>query len=344
MPSQIIHALSGQDALKNSVKADFPLVTAAFNLGCQGPDIFSHNRRTKPFSLAYSRLLHRHEYGLFCRYIAENLHDRPSALLESWFYGFVTHQNVDRIFHPYIINRSFITGSTGIAGVTPAHFHAFLERILDVCILQEIHEIPLASFDSGEPFVLPASEIGLLAQQISAALGSVYPGEASTDSEIVQRVENAFSDTIYFYGITNPVLTSMKQNAGRSNLRRFVELGVGGVALLYPEELDSAVDWLNLSHNPWQHPVNGERSSLSAVDLFRQAVMESSLSINLAASVLSGETDASALEESIGNDCLSVSGSDGKIGAVRYYDPFDLGTALLVQADKRKNWLAGAVG
>lgn len=344
MPSQIIHTLAGIDALTLSGITIPASCLSAFNLGVQGPDIFSHNRRTKPFALAYSRLLHRHDYGRFCFSIARILLEKPSPLLASWFYGFVTHQAIDRVFHPYIINRSFVSASTGIAGVSPAHFHAFFERILDVRFLEDVKFQQLHSFDTGEPFFLSVPDIGIISESIAFALCETFPLETEADSEILARVENAFHDAIYFYEITNPVVTDMNGVSGCLGIQRFIELGVGGASLLYPEDAYPEIDWLNGTHTPWSHPVSGELSFSSVQDLYSEALSCAVSAITLVSSILSGRNSPELLEIEIGNDCLSVSGSDGKIGVVTHYEPINLAPLLLDQAGKRKAWLSRAIG
>lgn len=343
MPSHIIHVLSGGAALEASGVSIAGHNKAAFNLGCQGPDLFSHNRRTKPYGLAYSRLLHRHDYGRFCAVFANALVSNPSPILASWFYGFVSHQAVDRVFHPYIVNRSFVPGTTGIEGVSPAHLHAFLERILDVCLLEAIGKISLRDFDTDRAFNPGLAETRTIAASIASALAVTYPGEAANDPEIRQRCENAFTDSLYYYEMTNPAVTSLGRPAECSGIQRFVELGIGGVALLHPDVSLSGVDWLNAARKEWRHPVSGEYRHESVGDLHEAAVREASAAIRAAAEVLSGNEAGDSLEAIIGNECLSAAGPDGRIGTVSFFEPFDLAGTLLDQAKKRKEWLARTV-
>jgi len=343
MPSHIIHVLSGRAALAASLVLPAGHHDAAFNLGCQGPDLFSHNRRTRPFALAYSRLLHRHDYGRFCVHFAEALAENPSPPIESWFYGFVSHQAVDRVFHPYIVNRSFVPGTTGIEGVSPAHLHAFLERILDVCLLEQVGTVALADFDTDRSFNPGPDEVGAIADAIASALVLTYPQEAANDPDIRLRCLNAFKDSVYYYEMTNPVLTSLDRASECSGIERFVELGIAGVALLHPDVSDSPVDWLNEERKPWRHPVSGEYLRSSVSELYEEAVRDATAAIRAAGAVLAGHEAPGTLEALIGNECLSVSGADGRIGTVSHYEPFDLAGVLLDQAQKRKEWLARGV-
>ena len=343
MPSQIIHVLAGRAALQKTGMVPSTLNQNAFTLGCQGPDIFSHNRRTKPFSLSFARLLHRHDYGIFCANFARKLLTEPSVLAKSWFLGFVTHQHIDRIFHPYIVFRSFISGSTGIPGVSPTRFHVFLERILDALLLEYLENMHVSAFDTGKGFRLSEPEFIALSSMISSALQETYPSETTEAVDLELRISNAFRDAIYFYELTNPVEVTMGKSAKNSKLQFFNELGVDGVALLYPEFLPNGEDWLNLNRSEWRHPVSGERHIHSVPDLFASAVESSIIEIQRVFEVLSGEKTPDAFISMYGNSCLSACSDDGKPGTVLFADPFDFAPVLLDQAEKRRQWMSIAL-
>lgn len=346
MPSQITHLLAARAAFERAdskpLAADC-LVPAAFNFGCQGPDIFSHNRRTRPFALAYARLLHRHDYGRFCAAAASVAASTGDVPFLSWLCGFVTHQAVDRAFHPYIVNRSFVPGTTGVPGVSPALFHAFLERVLDVKLLEHSGFGPVSSFGIIDSFRLDDDAIAGLASRIAPVLRETYPSRDEVDVEAVLRVKNAFADTLFFYELTDPVHTSFSRVSGSCDIREYIGLGPSGVALLYPETADSAIDWLNLAKSPWLHPVTGESAYGSVPDLFNHAVSDAARSISLLAGFLSGDIGSADLESGIGNDCLSAPGPDGTVGSVSFFEPFDIARVLLEETEKRRRWFEAMV-
>lgn len=339
MPSQILHVLVGRAAMeKSGIESGYSDLTS-FNMGCQGPDVFSHNRRTKPFALAYSRLLHRHGYGSFCAHFGTLLTKKRNIFLDSWFYGFITHQIVDRIFHPYIVYRSYFDSSLRIEGANPSHMHAFFERILDARVVEEIAGLPLTSFDTDSLFALTGIECDELASLIGEALAQAYPEDFFEGDERTLRIVNAFADTLNFYRISNPVMTDMDNNAGCGQIRRFVELGIRGVALLYPQHLSVSVDWLNAAEKKWRHPITGELRYDSVASMFRQSIDRASDMIRIGSAFIDGLVATSEFENAIGNECLSASGNDGKIGNVRFSAPFDLEKTLLDQARLRQRWL-----
>ena len=99
-----------------------------FRFGCQGPDIFYHNRRTMPSGLHYGALAHRRGFGSLVAGAAASL---PAAEREAtsasaaYLLGLATHAAVDRATHPFIIYFSGWAlpsdpGSGGFGAATPS--------------------------------------------------------------------------------------------------------------------------------------------------------------------------------------------------------------------------------
>lgn len=347
MPSQILHVLAGRRALGIPVQTCSSVSHSAlycpqpFNIGCQGPDVFAHNRRTKPFALAYARLLHRRKYGLFVVECLKEYSARPDAVFACWLAGFVTHQAVDRVLHPYIVYKSTQAQASVLKGVTPALHHAFLERILDVCMLSHLEGHAVRDFDTGQSFFLEPSVIELLSAPIARALLRTFPAETVSDTDCIKRVSNAFVDAVYFYQLTNPSVTSMHFDSGVSALRHFIDRGYAGVALLFPDAPDPEVDWLNLGGEKWLHPVTGTKYRTSVPELFEQASRIAAASAACLNDVMEGTCTPASLVDCIGNGSLGAAGLDGRVGVVTYSDPFPLDRVLYEEANKRAQWLQG---
>ncbi|HPO02398.1 MAG TPA: hypothetical protein PL077_03560 [Treponemataceae bacterium] len=359
MPSQILHVLTGERA---ALQAGMPagiVDSPEFRLGCQGPDLFAHNRRTRPFALAYARLLHRRDYGVFCGAFYDRLLKGSPDFVPAglpWYVGFLTHQISDRIFHPYIVYRSSGVQERRTRKVNPARYHAFFERIIDVCVLQAIAGARLSSFDTGHAFSPGEDSLRLLVPEISEALSCAYPREADGDEQLSLRVRNAFDDAVHFYSVTNPAVLAVRTRNSIETVERYASLGLEGAALLHPDELDSSIDWANIAHTQWMHPVSGAVHTESVEDLFGLAVESASkllcavfgpetgmlfsnkgspgLSLSLAVST------PAEIASLVGNECLGVCGDDGLTGIVKWVDPFPLEDELFRQAEKRRTWLS----
>ncbi len=351
MPSHVCHALAGRRALSGLPRADdatgrTDAWTPAFNLGCQGPDIFAHNRRTRPFALAYARLLHRHHYGSFAGAFVSRVlsgEARPpgrAELAAEWLRGFVTHQAIDRSLHPYIAYRSHIPRSARFPGVNSANFHAFFERILDSRLHLRLEGTPVSRFDSGASFSVSRDDAAFLSALLADSARDVYQS-AREDPLIRERMENAFADASYFYAMTNPSSTTMSAAPAGEGLRRFVAMGDAGVALLYPETVDEGIDWLNESRAEWRDPVEGAARNESALDLFERGVVEASRCLAVLEGVLGGGVSPDMLASAVGDGPLSILDKDGKAAAVSFCDPFDLESALASELSARAEWVKG---
>lgn len=344
MPAHITHALAGLRCLRDAPGSEALSRSAAFLLGCQGPDIFSHNRLTKPLALAYSRLLHRRGYGMFCASLAECVgsgmggQSPNGSISRDWLFGFVTHQAVDRALHPYIVYRSYYPGDTGLAGVSPARMHAFLERILDTELYRTLEKKPVSAFDSDA--LLLDGDRSRLVEDISFALSRTYPGEAEDRDDLRSRVANALSDSRLYYDMTNPARVSMDDAPDPERAGKFLRFGIDGVALLHPERVASGVDWLNDGRSLWLDPITGAERHESVSELFHGAVECARAAMDALGAALDGTLKPDELAISIGNGPLSATGGDGQIAPVRFSDPFDLSRTLRAEADKRLVWLS----
>ncbi|GAH51642.1 unnamed protein product, partial [marine sediment metagenome] len=224
MPAQINHIIFGEEALDQALGPDGKALLNQygniFRFGTQGPDFFYHNQRTKPAGLKYGFAAHKEGYGRIVKNMvlqALRLRRRgqPSetlAMLNAYILGFTSHAFLDKKTHPYILYFSgwVITGEEE----TRKYFrcHAFLERILDVLILnirrgldiKEFSLLPLVS--CGEKLPYP------IIKTLLKGLHASYPG-MHFKSRDRRRIENAYKDTIYFYTVTDPLNPLYRQMA-----------------------------------------------------------------------------------------------------------------------------------
>ena len=342
-------------ALETSAVSVPGISVPAFNLGCQGPDLFSHGRRSKPSAVAFAGMLHRGRYGRFCGNAARLIRESGASAnpdVVSWFLGFVTHQETDRALHPYVVNRSSLPNGAGLSGVNPSLVHAFFERILDVMILKAIDGREAREFDTGVPFELSPQRRHPIVDIIARALTETYPERALGD-DVRERVENAFVDSVCFYRLTNPAVTDCREDPSGIEADTLDALTDAGVALLYPCDLDPAIDWLNAERRPWMNPADGVSRTESALDLFARAVERSGAIVRLAREAIvptGGKAgaepdrggDYGLLAEAVGDSCLSIAGPDGKVSPVVACEPFDLIRALTKETDLRIRWIEGA--
>jgi hypothetical protein len=266
MPSQILHALFGEDVINrihHRLRGRFGIVAdkalekirgygAVFALGCQGPDIFYHSQRTRPVAVEYGGLLHRRDYGVFTANLLKmGLPDPPPdaediragrrekgiSALGVYSLGFMTHAVLDRFCHPYIIYRTTRPGTPVRDGLGRLA-HPFFERILDVLMLKRLRNRELSSWDQGLlAEVCEKPPLGLR-ELIERALAASYPGRAGKDRFLGLRIANAFADSAVFYRRTASPLPGSAERSREGETagdRRERILNYSAVLSLFPE-------------------------------------------------------------------------------------------------------------
>ena len=325
MPSQICHILLGREAL---VALPSPWTSRfsdpAFRLGCQGPDVFFHNRRTKPGGFLYGTRLHRRGWGDFLSRF------RREALARGWepdhpgmafLAGQATHGFLDRQAHPFVVSLAGwrIPGhpETAVLG----HSHMFLERILDVRFWELRRGTPFRDCRWQDDLPGPEAFPGDFWTAWAEALHEVFP-QISARVDVETRLKNAVSDTRGFLQFTSPSAQDHAVRAARQ----------GALHFFHPVALPDW-DFLNLAHQPWPDPVSGAPRTESFPELFDRAVAESR-----AALALMPDPDAD-WEPVLGNGSLNLPGPQGENQAPAFSRPWDYAALYDREAEAR---LAGS--
>jgi len=347
MPSQISHILFAEDVLdralggtgKTLLKRHGPL----FRFGAQGPDFFYHNKRTRPTGIKYGLATHREGYGRVVKNMlieAQHLRQRgmkPRSYkaLSAYILGFVTHAFLDKAGHPFI---NYFSGWVEFGQPeTNRYFrcHAFMERIIDVLLLEHLRGREIRSYtvtpllNCGDK--LPYPVLKTLIKGFHAS----YP-EMTFKSLDRKRVENAYSDAMSFYVYTDPVRiesirsTGIFQPGGERDRRH--------LALVHPLYLPDDIDFLNLRHQPWQHPCGQTPvETASFLDLYARAIDTALPVLKTVGRILFRRDDPQLAEELIGNESLSTGlapGKDGKRCVQKYSDPLPLGELIEAQYEQ----------
>ena len=358
MPSQILHTLFGEDVLsriigklapRNRIIPADPTIDnenifgTSFILGCQGPDIFYHNRRTRPVGLEYGSLLHRRGYGTFCAHLLktglsgitiDTSREIKISSLGLYSAGFLTHAFLDRAAHPYIVFKSTPVPPVSSINGGSAFFHLFLERILDTLMLKKLRGEEVSSWKQ-EEYLVKACEnpVSGLFELIERSLVLAFPERAGKDEKLALRIKNTFYDSARFYRMTDPEQTTMK------NPRYMYTLAEDFIPYLFPEKFSSSdPNFLNLEHNVWTYPRDGyAEDRRSFTEIYDSALEEAVNSIFPLFDVFlkTGVISFEAAAEAIGNGGLSITDKSGKPSSPTVTDPFPLGKVLIEQAVMR---------
>jgi len=330
MPSVILHTMFGED-LVSALRAVIPAEKVlggyrnAFVLGCQGPDIFYHNLKSRPVALHYGSLLHRRSYGIFSANLLSLEFSRGQKNERgAYALGFITHAFLDRACHPYII---YFCGKD---------YHSFFERIIDTLMLKKLRGLEPASWDQ-ERLLAGTCENPPpgLKESIAASLIKTFPEKAGKDHSLARRIDNAFLDSARFYNMSSP---SKIKEAASGEKRLF---SMRALNYVYPENLPEDIDFLNLRRKPWRYPhipSDGkmpEEDARSFPEIYSDALK---LAVDALAPVFRRSCGAFPFDETserIGNSCLSIQDENGKPCAANLTDPLPLDEVIKQQAKLR---------
>jgi hypothetical protein len=374
MPAQITHILAGDAALSRADPGLFQSLTEEalkwFHLGCQGPDIFYHNQRTRPSGLHYGALAHRRDYG----HIVEGaLRSRPDWAARrpgapggplppavppavppalAWLLGFATHAAVDRALHPYIVYFSGWVDPSLPLTQKNRSCHPFFERILDLVYLARARGEAGADFDIEAWLPLEGrSEDGGerqgIEEEVVAALAlglrRGFPRATAADFLLDKRIGNALSDSRYLFRATNPAKTG---GGPREGLSHFDDrLGPRSLSIVYPIALPLGYDFANEAGRLWSHPAgDGRESRAGLFELLDEGIAAAARALGL---LLDPERSLAAgegrLAEEIGLGGLSITDREGKTTRPLLSDPLPLPELMAAEFQTRleqaKHWI-----
>ncbi len=311
MPAHFTHLLFAEEALRAALGDKAQSILGAhgniFRFGAQGPDFFYHNQRTMPTGLRYGVALHRRGFGSLVEQMtreALRLGVGPGSELSAYILGFLTHGPLDRSTHPYIGYFSGWVDPRDAHTKRYFHSHPFLERILDVMVLQSRFGRSLDDFDflslvrCGKMLPYP------VVKALVKGLNAIYPSYNYKSRDRL-RVQNAYHDTIFFYKLTNHLNPDIARLAYRKDRKEgFTQRRI---ALLHPRDIPPEHDFLNLHHATWCHPCDSATvSTASFIDLYEEALGVSIHLLQETYRVLSGQASPEGLAQLVGDQNLDT--------------------------------------
>ena len=325
MPAHISHCLFGEDVLRLALPSEAQTIVhdsgTLFRFGCQGPDFFYHNQRTRPTALRYGSLIHRKDYGILVgNMIGETaqLDETDFSDVAAYVLGFTTHAFLDKRAHPFI---SYFSGTD-----TLVRSHAFYERILDVLLLKIQRNTDIRDYD-----FLPLIDCGHdlppgVTDIVARSILTTYPHDTHASMHR-ERIVNAYHDTLFFYRVTNHRDPSLARRAleldRRENYRK------RRLALFHPLAIPKHVDFLNSRKQMWCHPCDrDDTSDLSFPEIYNKAVDEAIPALRSVYSAMSGKTSPHFVEQSIGNESLDTGRREESHCRPQFFDPLPLAEVL----------------
>lgn len=307
MPSHIAHALFAEDVLKKaeagSLLEEYPKIVT---FGSQGPDIFYHNRRTKPTSTFLGLQIHRRKYGalvagMTAQAISEGTPFQSPGI--AYIAAFITHAFLDRSIHPFINYFSGWVDPEKPETRKYTRCHTFFERIIDVHILERNLNLTPNDYNFFSRIDLGDSFPKELFTLFSEAFNRIYQDE-ELSQRTRQRIRNAYTDAMGYYRWTNRTSDEYFKLAFEREKQGLIRNRWH--ALVHPPRLPDDIDYLNEKHALWLNPCNRtEKHYESFWDLYKAAVEDTVPVISTLKKVFEEGANPELLEELVGNHSLS---------------------------------------
>ncbi|RKX78647.1 MAG: hypothetical protein DRP87_05630 [Spirochaetes bacterium] len=326
MPAHITHQIFAEEVIKKA----FPRKGEEFykdhekliSFAAQGPDIFYHNRKSRPYCFKYGKIVHSSGYGTLVGYMiryALSLGKTWNSDMGAFIIGFSTHAILDRKTHPFIIYFSGWVEPGRKATRKFYRCHPFFERVLDVLTLKrrkgvEVKNYNFFSYMKGRFLETEIPELLLFSLQ------NTYP-DLKNPAINMHCLKNVYSDALRFYKLTDPTTTESQIRAyNREGKKPPVRL----LSLFHPHDLPRNIDFLNLSLKEWKNPFDeNEKHTDSFDNLFDQSLEEAAVVAVMVKETMEGKISVDRVVEHIGDSNLS----DGKAAAGRqpsFSDPLPL--------------------
>jgi len=276
MPNLVTHYLCGLDAVKNLEVSDCrQLINKyhnVFNLGLQGPDILFYYEvwpwSSKSLDKNIGEIMHISKvnkmFGAFIDYIIQKNGDEKN-ILTVYLMGFICHNIMDSIAHPYIFYRSgFNTPKFNNENLF-LYYHRRFETSVDVLLCQDFLNKKIYELNIDNLIKVNDTELNLISELYRNAVKLVFNYDISKKKFIravkeMQLIEKLLKDP----------------KGWKKKLIGFIDNIIYGFplfsSLIFPLELKDGLDYLNLSNREWSMPHDETiKSSKSFLDLFYEA-------------------------------------------------------------------------
>lgn len=324
MPNLVTHYLCGLEAVNILENEECRKLIRqhqnVFNLGVQGPDILFYYEvwpwSSKSIETNIGQTMHISKvnkvFRAFTDYIVRQ-NGYVRNVLTVYLLGFICHNCMDSIGHPYIFYRSGFNKPEYNQENLFLYYHRRFETSIDVLLCKKFLNKRVHEINCDKLIAINETEINLISEMYVSVVKAVFGsdlrkkkvGRAIKEMHLVERL---LKDP---HGIKKR-LTGFIDNL----IYRFPLFS----SLIFPLKVEDGLDYLNLSHREWCMPHDDSiKSSKSFIDLFTDSVKRTQeLCDVLYSAVFHNNSNISHALELLGNNSYTT-GIDCDIQAVFKY-------------------------
>lgn len=276
MPNQLAHHLCGIEAIKLIENKDCKeLITKyqnVFNLGVQGPDFLFYYGIT-PWSGKVSAPEIGHNmhssrvnkaFKGFLEYILKQS-PQIKEILTVYLMGYLSHNCLDSICHPYIFYRSGFKTSPKEKENKFIYYHRRFETAIDVLLCKMLLNKKVHELEHHKLVELSPVEQDIIGRMYESVIKSVFSSNVPK-SKICRAIKDMIFVEKFFkdpHGIKKRIFASIDNFLFGYPLYS---------SIIFPLEIKDRLDYLNLNHNEWFLPFDkNHKSTQSFMDLFTEA-------------------------------------------------------------------------
>lgn len=280
MPNLVTHYLCGLEATKKIENVKCKNLIAkyqqVFNLGLQGPDILFYYEvwpwTKKTIKPNIGQIMHTSKVNKVFKSLIEYIvkqKDSAKEILTVYLMGFVSHNCMDSIGHPYIFYRSGFTSPSNNNENLFLYYHRRFEVSIDVLLCQKLLDKKVYEIDCDKLIEVSDAEINLLSDLYEHIIDEVFNQNAEK-----KKIKRSIKETLFVEKLLKDPTGIKKKIVG------FLDKTIYGFplfsSLIFPLKLDDGIDYLNVSNREWYMPFDKEiKSTKSFMDLFHEACHKS---------------------------------------------------------------------
>ncbi len=326
MPNLVTHCLCGLEAVKMIDNKDCKKLIEqninVFNLGVQGPDILFYygiwpwSPKTKHSSIGEK--FHTSKVNIVFSKMIDYILKQEGTVrntLTVYFMGFLCHNCLDSITHPYIFYKSGFKTDDDPRTNLYHYYHRRFETSIDVLMCQrllnkKVHEIRIDRLIG-----VTVRERDVIGSMYENVISSVFnfniPGKLIARAiKDMNTVEKSLRDP---HGIKKKFVAGIDQLIYGFPLFS---------SLIFPLQLKDGLDYLNLAKKEWAMPYdNAHKSNLSFIEMFEEACYKTQRFCQVLYSTITGDnSNVSYALQLFGNDSYT-SGTDCDLSVkFKYHD------------------------
>lgn len=272
MPNILTHALMASDVLQDldaiKIKEIILKYPQVFSMATSGPDFLFYYKVLplqdttlgKPIHDLGNKV-HSKKINSFYQHAIDIIKSSDdNEILIAYIAGHLMHWSLDVKAHPFVFNRS-----GALSGKTQ-YWHYRFESMIDTIMVQQVKGYRLdatRTFDCVQSNAKNRERLALYYREI---VSRTHGEDVATDvfAESMESMHTLAKWLFDPYTLKFPVVQSI-ENWMNLDWKYSSHMVIGKV--------DTKHDILNLKHNPWMHPVTGEVSDKSFLDLYNEAIL-----------------------------------------------------------------------